>query len=126
MMRFLFRVLVAAAGLWLASKIVPGIYIRDAGTLAAAAILLGVVNALVRPIVVLFTLPFTIITLGLFLLVINAAMLSLASVPLPGFTVHGFFPALLGALVISVVSWVAASLEPRPAPYVAVEPRPRR
>jgi putative membrane protein len=114
MARFLLRVVVAAAGLWLASRIVPGIHVSNLGSLAAAAILLGLVNAIVRPIVIFLTLPFTIVTLGLFLLVINAAMLELVAVMLRGFTVHGFVAALLGSIVISLVSWVASMIEPKP------------
>jgi putative membrane protein len=115
-MRFVIRVLVAAAGLWLASRIVPGIYVRDGGTLAAAAVLLGVVNAVVRPLVILLTLPFTILTMGLFLFVVNAAMLALVAFFLPGFTIHGFWSAVLGAAVVSLVSWVESQLEPRYTP----------
>lgn len=118
-MRFLIRLIAAACGLWLASKIVPGIYVRDAGTLIAAAILLGVVNAIVRPIVILLTLPFTVITLGLFLFVVNAAMLELVAFFLRGFTIHGFLPAVLGAIVVSLVSWVVSQLEPRYQPPAA-------
>ena len=114
MARFLLRVVVAAAGLWLASRIVPGIHVSSLGSLAAAAILLGLVNAIVRPIVIFLTLPFTLITLGLFLLVINAAMLELVAVMLRGFSVHGFVSAILGSIVISLVSWVASMVEPKP------------
>lgn len=106
MMGFLFRLAISALGLWLASAIVPGIGVDGFGTLVLAALLLGVVNALVRPILILLTLPFTIITLGLFLLVINAAMLSLVALFLHGFHVHGFVAALLGSIVVSLVSWV--------------------
>src|SRR5215469_8562271 len=106
-MRFLIRIVAAACGLWLASRIVPGIYVRDAGRLAAAAILLGVVNAIIRPIVILLTLPFTV---GLFLFVVNAAMLELVAFFLKGFTIHGFLPAVLGAIVVSLVSWVISQL----------------
>ncbi len=121
-MRFLIRVIAAACGLWLASRIVPGIYVRDAGALAAAAILLGLVNAIVRPFVILLTLPLTVITLGLFLFVVNAAMLSLVAFFLPGFSIHGFLPAVLGAVVVSLVSWVVSQLEPR---YQRPPPEPR-
>jgi putative membrane protein len=112
-MRFLIRVIAAALGLWLASHIVRGIYVRDGETLLVAAILLGLVNAFVRPIVILLTLPFTVITLGLFLFVVNAAMLELVAFFLPGFSIHGFWPAVLGAIVVSLVSWVVSQLEPR-------------
>jgi putative membrane protein len=78
-MGFILRVLVVALGLWLASALVPGIQVEDGWTLIGAALLLGIVNALVRPLIVILTLPITILTLGLFLLVINAAMLGLVA-----------------------------------------------
>jgi putative membrane protein len=110
MMEFVLRFVISGFGLWLASKIVPGIRVDSFGSLAAAALLLGVVNALVKPILILLTLPFTIITLGLFLLVINAAMLGLVAVFLRGFHVQGFWPALLGSIVVSLTSWAGHAL----------------
>ncbi len=106
---FILRVLIAALGLWLATVWVPGIAVSTPMTLILAALLLGVVNAIVRPIVVLLTLPVTLVTLGLFLLVINAAMLGLVAAFLPGFSINGFWPALLAAVIVSVVSWVGAA-----------------
>jgi len=108
MLGFLIRVLIVAAGLWLAARIVPGIEVYGLGSLIAAALLLGIVNALVRPVVILLTLPITLVTLGLFLLVINAAMIGLVSVFLDGFVVTGFIPALLCWVVVSVTGWVAS------------------
>lgn len=108
MMRFLLRAAVAALGLWLAARIVPGIAVRDIGSLLLAALLLGLVNAIVRPVVILLTLPFTLVTLGLFLLVINAAMLGLVGLMLGGFDVRGFWAALFGSIVVSLVSWVGS------------------
>jgi putative membrane protein len=87
---------------------VPGIHIRDGETLLLAALLLGIVNAIVRPVVVLLTLPLTLVTLGLFLLVVNAAMFGLVALFLHGFEVHGFFAALMGAIVTGLVSWFAS------------------
>jgi putative membrane protein len=110
MARFLLRALIAALGLWLACVIVPGIDADGIGTLILAALLLGIVNAIVRPVVVLLTLPLTLLTLGLFLLVVNAAMLGLVGALLPGFTVAGFWAAVLGALVTGVVSWAGHGL----------------
>lgn len=107
---FILRVLIAALGLWLATEWVSGITVSTPTTLILAALLLGVVNAIVRPIVVLLTLPVTLITLGLFLLVVNAAMLGLVAAFLPGFAIAGFWPALLGALLISLVSWLGSAL----------------
>ena len=105
---FLIRLGISALGLWLASAIVPGIRIEGLSTLVLAALLLGVVNAVVRPLLVLLTLPFTILTLGLFLLVVNAAMLGLVAVLLDNFSISGFFAAVLGSIVVSLTSWVAA------------------
>ncbi len=102
---FLIRMLTTAVGLWLASAIVSGIWIEGDMTLVAAAILLGAANAVVRPIIVILTLPITVVTLGLFLMVINAAMLSLVSKFLDGFTIDGFGSAFLGALIVSATSW---------------------
>lgn len=105
-MRFLVRAAFAALGLWIASKIVPGVYIRDAGTLIIAALLLGVVNAFVRPIVVILTFPITLVTLGLFLLVVNAGMILLVDLLLGGMQVHGWIAAILAAIVTGVASWI--------------------
>ena len=105
---FLVRLLIAAAGLWLAQALVPGVEIHGTGTLFVAALLLGIVNAFVRPLIVLLTLPITVVTLGLFLWVINAAMLGLVARLLDGFTLHGLGSALLGALVVSLTGWIAS------------------
>ncbi|MGZ3276007.1 MAG: phage holin family protein [Caulobacteraceae bacterium] len=105
-LRFLFGV----AGLWLAAHVVPGISYHGLGSLLAAALLLGVINAVVRPILVILTLPLTLITFGLFLLVINALTLKLVTLFLHGFHVHGFWPAFWGALVVSVASWIGQVL----------------
>ena len=102
------RIAITALGLWLAATIVPGIRIATPGTLVLAALLMGVVNALVRPLALLLTLPLTIITLGLFLLVVNAAMFGLVAWFLDGFSVSGFFAALFGWLIVSFTSTVAS------------------
>ena len=103
---FLVRAAVVAIGLWLASKIVPGVTIHSPGDLIAAALLLGIVNAFVRPVLVILTFPITLLTLGLFLLVINGLMIELVSYFLSGFVVAGFWPAVLTAIVVSLTSWV--------------------
>lgn len=105
---FLVRMSIIAAGLGLAAWIVPGVSVNGPGNLLLAAALMGFVNAFVRPIVVLLTLPITVLTLGVFLLVINAAMFGLVAALLPGFVVSGFFAALLGWLIVSTVSWIAS------------------
>ncbi len=84
--------------------------IAGAGTFILAGLLLGVVNALVRPVLLLLTLPFTVLTLGLFVLVINAAMLGLVSVFLENFTLNGFPSAFWGALVVSLTSGLTSYL----------------
>jgi putative membrane protein len=110
---FLLRAVMSAAGLWVAAHIVPGIRVDSLSSLTAAALLLGVINAIVRPVLLILTLPLTVLTLGLFLLVINAAMLGLVTVFLHGFHVHGFWAALCGSIVVSLVSWIGSTLLPK-------------
>jgi putative membrane protein len=107
---FILRVAIVALGLWLATRIFSGLYFDTAGTLLLAALLLGVVNAVIRPIAVILTLPLTLVTLGLFLLVINAAMLGLVALLLSGFQISGFWTAVGAALIVSSTSWVASGL----------------
>ncbi len=102
------RTLIIALGLGLANVLVPGVRIEGAVTLVVAALLLGLVNAVVRPLVVLLTLPLTIVTLGIFLLVINAAMFGLVAAMLGNFAVSGFFSALFGAIIVSLTSMLAS------------------
>lgn len=106
---FLIRLLIAALGLWLASALVPGVTISGTWTLIFAAFWLGIVNAFVRPLLVFFTLPLTLLTLGLFLLVVNAAMFGLVAALLENFRVDGFFAALFGAIIVSVTGWIGSS-----------------
>ena len=105
---FVLRLLVVALGLWLASVWVTGIEVKGVGTLLAAALLLGLVNAVIRPLLILLTLPITVLTLGLFLLVINAATLALVAWVFDDFTLAGFWPAVWGALIISLTGWLAS------------------
>jgi len=105
---FLIRVVIVAAGLWVASKLVPGVSITDGWSLLWAALILGIMNAIVRPVLIILTLPITILTLGLFILVINAAMFSLVAWMLDGMTVAGFWSAFFGALVVSITGWLAS------------------
>jgi putative membrane protein len=105
---FFVRTLITAIGLWLANAVIPGIDIAMPGTLILAAVLMGLVNALVRPIAILLTLPLTVVTMGLFLLVINAAMFGLVAAMLDGFHVSGFFSALLGWLIVSMTAMAAS------------------
>jgi len=110
MARFLARLLIAAFGLWLAAYLIPGVSYSGWPSLIIAALLLGLVNAIVRPIVFVLTLPLTILTLGLFLLVLNAAMIGLVAVLLKGFSVDGVGPGILAAIITGLVSWVAQVL----------------
>jgi putative membrane protein len=105
---FAIRLAISAFGLWLADRLLAGIQIDDNGTLVVAALLYGVVNAVVRPLAVLFTLPLTVLTLGLFLFVVNAAMFGLVAALLDGFHVAGFGSALLGSIVVGLTSWLAS------------------
>ena len=103
---FLIRAVVVGIGLWLASQIVPGVHILSIESLIAAALLLGIVNAFVRPFLIILTFPITLLTLGLFLLVINGMMIELVSYFLKGFVVDGLWPAILASVVVSLTSWV--------------------
>lgn len=105
---FLLRAVIAAFGLWIATRYVAGFTIDDSTTLLFAALLLGIVNGFVRPIAVVLTFPVTIVTLGLFLLVINAAMLGLVAWFLPGFHIASFWPALWGALIVGLTGWIGS------------------
>lgn len=102
------RTLIIAVGLWLASALVPGVNVSGSTTLLIAALLLCLVNAIVRPVAIILTLPLTIVTLGLFLLVVNAAMFGLVAAMLDGFSVSGFFSALFGAIIVSITSTLAS------------------
>jgi putative membrane protein len=114
MTRFILRAAIAALGLWLATEWLDGIAIDTPMTLLLAGVLLGIVNAVIKPIVILLTLPFTLITLGLFLMVVNAAMLGLVAALLPGMHIMGFWAAFFGALIVTVVSWAGwAAVGPR-------------
>lgn len=111
MMGFILRALITALGLWLATRLVSGIRIDDATTLVLAGLLLGVVNAVVRPIAIILTLPITILTLGLFLLVVNTAMVALVAAMLPGFHIFGgFWSALATALIVWLTGWIGSCL----------------
>ena len=103
---FLLRVVANALAIFLAAAIVPGIEIRGVLAALGAGLVLGLVNAVVRPILVLLTLPLTLVTLGLFLFVLNGLCLLLTSLLVKGFEVHGFWAAVFGALIVSVASWL--------------------
>ncbi|HQR23612.1 MAG TPA: phage holin family protein [Steroidobacteraceae bacterium] len=109
MIGFLLRAAITALGLWVASEVLDGLVFDSPSKLLVAAILLGVVNAFVRPLAFILTLPLTVLTLGLFLLVLNAAMVGLVAWIVPGFEISGFWTAVGAALIVSLVSWAASS-----------------
>ena len=100
------RLIVNAATLSLAAALIPGIELRGVGVAAIAAIAFGLVNAVMRPVLVVLAFPLTVLTLGLFMVVLNAFGLWLTWTLMPGFDIRGFVPALLAALLISAVSWL--------------------
>jgi len=106
---FILRGLIAALGLWAATEMLSGIHIDTAMTLVLAGLLLGLVNAIVRPFALLVSLPALVLSLGLFLLVVNAAMLGLVALLLKGFRIDGFWTAVGAALIVSIVSWIGNS-----------------
>lgn len=110
MLGFIVQAVVTAIGLWASAKLVPGVEFTSTGSLIAAAVILGVVNAFVRPLMVILTLPLTIVTFGLFLLVVNAAMIGLTAMFLGGFVVDGLWAGIGAAIVTGVVSWIAGPL----------------
>ncbi len=105
---FVIRLLITALGLWVASFLIRQMSFSSPWTLIAAALLLGLANALIRPLILILTLPITIVTLGLFLIVVNAAMLGLVAAILPGFSLGGFFPAVFGSIIVGLTSWLAS------------------
>lgn len=109
-MGFLIRLLINAAAIWVAASLIPGIDLGGLGPTILAALVLGLINAIVRPILVVLTFPITLLTLGLFLLVLNAFCLWLVAVFVSGFHVAGFWPAFWGALLVSIVSWILTAL----------------
>jgi len=108
MVGIILRTLISMLGLYLASALIPGVQIAGTGTFILAALLLGLVNGFIRPVAFLMTLPLTIVTLGLFVLVLNAAMFGLVTAMLDDFTVAGFGSAIFGALIVGITSTIAS------------------
>ena len=106
---FVFRLVITGLGLWAAETIVPGVRIDGWGNLVVAALLLGIVNAVIRPIILILTLPLTILTLGLFILVVNGISLSLVAWLMPSFSLSGLGAAILGSIVVGLTSWLASA-----------------
>ena len=107
---FLVRWLLNAIPLWLATYIFAGLKFTDLTSLIIAALLFGLVNAVIRPLILLLTLPLTVLTLGLFILVVNALMLMLVAAIVPGFTLGGFWTAFWAAIFIVIVSFITNRL----------------
>ncbi len=105
MLGFLLRVSINLLALVVAGSLIEGVRIESLGMGIVAACILGVVNAVIRPVVLVLTLPINLLTLGLFTLVVNAAMLMLVSALVPGFVIESFRSAFFGAIVISLISW---------------------
>jgi len=108
MMGFLLRAVISAIGLWLATQWVTGVHYDSVGALIGAGVVLGVVNAIIRPIAFILTLPVTILTLGLFLFVLNAAMVWLVGKIVPGFHAPWFMPAFLTSIIVWLTGWVGS------------------
>lgn len=111
-MKLVINWLINAAALYVTASIVPGIMVSGAVALLLAALVIGLVNALIRPILLILTLPITVITLGLFYFVLNGLLLWLAAALTPGFQLTGFWAAVIGALVMSVVATILHLLIP--------------
>lgn len=109
MRAFLIRWFVITISVYIASKLLPGIHADSSGALLGASLLLGIINAFVRPILLLLSLPFILLTMGIFIFVINALLLSFVSWLLPPFHVEGFWNAFFGAIIISLVSWILSA-----------------
>lgn len=110
MQAFLIRWLITTLAVMAAAWVIPGISYSTTGALLGASLLLGIINALVRPVLLLLSLPFIIVTMGLFIFVVNALLLMLVSAVVPPFHVEGFWSAFFGAILISLVSWILSSL----------------
>jgi putative membrane protein len=110
MLHILIVWLVSALALWLVARIVPGIEVRDFGAALIAAIVIALVNALIGPILRFIAFPLTVLTLGLFRLVINALLLMLAAAITPGFRVRGFLNAVIGSLLLTFLEWLIGLL----------------
>lgn len=102
--------LVGALALWMAAEIVPGLEVRGFGAALMATIAIAIVNGTIGPVLKFLTFPLTLVTLGLFLLVIDAFLLKLASLFTPGFRVHGFLSAVVGSVVLTFLTWILRRL----------------
>src|SRR3989441_8839514 len=106
---FLFRLVITGLGLWAAETIVPGVHIDGWGNLVVAALLLVIVTAVIRPIILIPPLPLTVLTLGLFILVVNGISVALVAWLMPGFSLTGLWAAILASIVVGLTSWLASA-----------------
>jgi putative membrane protein len=119
MRSFIARVLVTAFGLWIADEVLSGVHFDSTAALLAAALLLGLVNAVVRPVVMVLTLPITLLTLGLFVLVINGCMVLIVSWIMSSFHIDGLGTAVLASLIVGLTGWAANQ-------FIGGEQKPKR
>lgn len=115
-MKLLLRILLNALAIYVAAYLLDGIKLSSVPAALVAGLVLGIVNAIIRPVLILLTLPFTILTLGLFIFVVNAICLALTAALVPGFEIAGIWSALGGALIVTLVSWVLNGMIREPAP----------
>jgi putative membrane protein len=106
---FVVRLLITALGLWVADRLLSGISITGTGALIISALLLGVVNAIIRPVILILTLPLTVLTLGFFVLIVNGISLAIAAWLVPGFQIAGLWSATLGAVIVGLTGWAASA-----------------
>ena len=105
---FFVRLLITALGLWIADQLLPGIAFTSTSALIISALLLGIVNAVIRPVILILTLPLTVLTLGLFILVVNGISLKIVDWLVPGFDVTSLSSAVVGAIIVGLTSWAAS------------------
>src|SRR2546429_4401537 len=106
---FLFRLVITGLGLWRGEPIAPGVHLEGWVNLVVAALLLGIVNAVIRPIILILPLPLTVLTLGLFILVVNGISVALVAWLMPGFSLSGLWAAILTSIVVGLTSWFASA-----------------
>ncbi len=121
MLGFFMRWSINLLALVIAGSVIPGIRIQSLEMGMIAAAILGVVNAVIRPVVLILTLPINLVTLGLFTLVINAAMLKLVADVVPGFVIESFSAAFFGALVVSIVSWLVSAFVSGDGKFIVIK-----
>jgi putative membrane protein len=109
-MRFLARLVLNGLAIVIAAYLIPGLEVSSIVAALLAGGILGIVNALVRPVLLILTLPLTLITLGFFIFIVNAICLALTAALVPGFSISGFWAAVFGALLVSIVSWILNGL----------------